>query len=443
MVDSSPQNYSPDKALRVAIIGAGVSGLTAAYYLSKNTCWDVTVFESRDRIGGHAHAHELVDDSGRNFVVDTGFIVFNDRNYPNFRQLLTNIEVDPHDTEMSFSVSLPRGGKRGHFEYNGGSLAGLFAQRRNVLNPKFWLLLRDIARFNNRAKRDRQSELGDQTVGAWLDKHSFNPDMITRYLLPMAGAIWSASPQRIRDFPVQSLFHFLDNHGLLNLSDRPQWCSLRGASQTYVNALVDACSADFRINAAVKQVITKDEGCALTTSNGDEHLFDAVLMACHADDALAMIAQPDAIEQSILGAFDYSENKVFLHSDREWMPVRRKAWASWNYIGSGDGENDPIAVSYWMNGLQKLTTDQLMVVTLNPSDSPKHIHRELMYRHPQFDLKAFHAQQRRSELQGHRNRWYAGAHWRWGFHEDGVISALWALQSMAVDVPLLDEMEDR
>jgi predicted NAD/FAD-binding protein len=210
-----------------------------------------------------------------------------------------------------------------------------------------------------------------------------------------------------------------------------------------VNALIKACPVEFRTNARIEQVIPHTEGCVLKTAGGEEHDFGAVVMACHADEALAMLADPDATERSILGAFDYSENTVFLHSDEKWMPQRRSAWASWNYMGSGDGENDPIAVSYYMNGLQELTTDQLMVVTLNPSQTPDRVIKKLVYRHPQFDLKAFDAQQRRAELQGHRNLWYAGAHWRWGFHEDGVISALWALQSMGVDVPLRDEMEAR
>jgi len=443
LIGLSTKSTISGSSKRVAVVGAGIAGLTSAFYLDRLTDHQVTVFETRDRIGGHAHSHQLVDDAGQAFVVDTGFIVFNDRNYPNFRQLLSTLDVDPHDTEMSFSVSLPRGGKRGGFEYNGGSLAGLFAQRRNLLNPRFWKLLRDIVRFNQLAKASRQTELGDQTVGAWLDQHGFGQAMVTQYLLPMAGAIWSASPQRIRDFPIQSLFHFLDNHGLLNLEDRPQWCSLRGGSRTYVNALLDACSAEFKVGSGVEQVIPSDTGCTLKTADGTEHEFDAVVMACHADEALAMLAEPDATERSILGAFDYSENTVFLHSDEQWMPLRRSAWASWNYMGSGDGEDDPIAVSYWMNGLQELTTEQLMVVTLNPAQTPARVIKKLVYRHPQFDLKAFHAQQRRGELQGHRNLWYAGAHWRWGFHEDGVISALWALKSMGVDVPLRDEMEPR
>ena len=223
-----------------------------------------------------------------------------------------------------------------------------------------------------------------------------------------------ASPKRILDFPVQSLFHFMDNH-VLSLGNRPQWCSLRGGSQTYVKSLVASCTAQFLTDAPVAQVTKTPDGPKVTLGNGEEHAFDAVVMACHADDALRMIQAPDDVERSILGAFDYSENKVFLHSDPQWMPKRRAAWASWNYIGSGEGEDDPIAVSYWMNGLQELSTDQLMVVTLNPSERPAHVHRELTYRHPQFDLKAIKAQYRRDELQGHCGLYYAGAHWRWGF----------------------------
>ena len=430
-----------DSMKRVAIVGAGISGLSAAYYASKHTQWEVSVFETNPRLGGHAHSHELCDDSGRRFVVDTGFIVFNDRNYPNFRAILDELDVAPHPTEMSFSVSLAEAGQRGSFEYNGGGFSGLFAQRSNVVSWKFWKLLKDIPRFNRLAKSSRKALRSvDQTVGQWLDEHGFDPWMVTRYLLPLAGAVWSMSPERVRDFPIQSLFHFLDNHGLLDLSNRPQWFSLKGGSRTYVDSLSLASGARFHIDHPVSCINPSDTGVELTCSDGSSEHFDAVIMACHADDALALIAQPDSVESHILGAFEYSDNKIVLHSDPTWMPVRRGAWASWNYVGSGDGENTPIAVSYWMNGLQQLDTDQLMVVTLNPDAPPRHVHRQLSYRHPQFDLKALKAQQRREELQGHRNIWYAGAHWRWGFHEDGVVSAIWALRAMGVSMPLLGEV---
>ena len=441
MADSAHNRFGPESSRRVAIVGAGISGLSAAYYASKHTHWAVTVFEAAPRLGGHAHSHELCDDSGRHFVVDTGFIVFNDRNYPNFRAILNDLEVAPHPTEMSFSVSLAESGQRGSFEYNGGGLSGLFTQRSNLLSWKFWKLLKEIPRFNRLAKASRTvRQAGNQTVGQWLDDHGFDPWMVTRYLLPLSGAVWSMSPERVRDFPIQSLFHFLDNHGLLDLSNRPQWFSLNGGSQTYVDSLSLASGARFHIDHPVSCITPCDMGVELTCSDGSSEHFDAVIMACHADDALALIEQPDSVESNILGAFEYSDNKIVLHSDPTWMPVRRGAWASWNYVGSGDGENTPIAVSYWMNGLQQLDTDQLMVVTLNPDAPPRHVHCQLSYRHPQFDLKALKAQQRREELQGHRNIWYAGAHWRWGFHEDGVVSAIWALRAMGVSMPLLGEV---
>ena len=433
---------NPNTAKRLAVVGAGISGLTAAYYASKLTQWDVTIFETSPRIGGHAHTHTLNDDSGQSFDVDTGFIVFNDRNYPNFRAILKELNVEQHRTEMSFSVSLPIDGRSGGFEYNGGSLGGLFVQRSQIVSLTFWKLLKEISRFNLRAKASLTHEQGlERTVGEWLDLHGFDESMVTRYLLPLAGAVWSASPQRIRDFPTRSLFHFLHNHGLLDLKDRPNWHSLRGGSQTYINSLVAGCSARFSTENPIEQIIPTQEGIELRCGDGAIEHFDYVLVACHADEALALLHQPDAFETEILGAFDYSDNKVFLHSDPAFMPIRRAAWASWNYVGSGDGESTPIAVSYWMNRLQELKTDQLMLVTLNPASMPQRVHRQLSYRHPQFDLKAIKAQQRQEELQGHRNIWYAGAYWRWGFHEDGVVSALWALRHMGVPAPLLDEME--
>ncbi len=442
MPTRASRRFAPEGSSRVAVVGAGISGLSAAYYASKLTQWDVTVFEANSRLGGHAHSHVLHDACGQSFVVDTGFIVFNDRNYPNFRAILSELNVAPHPTEMSFSVSLPDAGQRGGFEYNGGSLGGMFAQRSNLLSLKYWKLLKEIPRFNRLAKASRtEDQILDKKFGDWLDEHGFDPWMVTRYLLPLAGAVWSMSPERVLDFPIQSLFHFLDNHGLLDLSKRPQWYSLHDGSQTYVNALSAVTRARFCTDHPVSRITPIDAGVEVKCSDGSRERFDAVIMACHADEALALVHQPDSLEASILGAFDYSDNQIVLHSDPTWMPVRRSAWASWNYVGSGDGEHTPIAVSYWMNGLQQLNTSQLMVVTLNPGTLPGHVHRQLNYRHPQFDLKAVRAQQRREELQGHRNIWYAGAHWRWGFHEDGVVSAIWALRHMGVPVNLLGETE--
>ncbi len=436
--------FTAGSSSKIAVIGAGISGLTGAYYLTKLLGCEVHLFEARNRLGGHAHSHTLEFANERPFVVDTGFIVFNDRNYPNFRALLAELEVAPHPTDMSFSVSLAGRRGRGGFEYNGGNWRGLFAQYSNAFRPSFWQLLREIMRFTRRASETlKQGITIDESIGDWLTNNNFKGAFVAHYLLPMSGAIWSTSPRRVLDFPISALFHFLANHGLLDLSDRPQWYSLRGGSQTYVQSLARQIPDTLRLNEGVQAVITTPTGVEIVTSSGQREPFDAVLMACHADDALKLLDQPDALERDILGSFSYSENRVFLHSDATLMPVRRAAWASWNYVGSGQQDDELIAVSYWMNHLQELTTKHLMVVTLNPAKQPDHIHRELIYRHPQFDLRARQAQRRRAELQGHRRIWYAGAHWRWGFHEDGARSALEALQSMGVDAPLLGEMEGR
>jgi hypothetical protein len=426
----------------VAVIGGGISGLTAAYHLQKDSPWDVTLFEARDRLGGHADTQTVSISGEPDVVVDTGFIVFNDRNYPNFRRLLRGLDISPHPTEMSFSVSLTEDGVRGGFEYNGASLAGLFVQRRNLIRPMHWLLLREIARFNREAKAWLRAGVeSDLPTGQWLAARGFGQQMLSRYLLPMTGAIWSASPSRILDFPANSMLHFLDNHGLLDLANRPQWFSLRGGSQTYVQSLARACDARWVVGDPVQRVRRIQDGVVIERAGGASERFDGVVMACHADDALRLLDTPDRLEREVLGAFRYSENRVYLHSDPEFMPQRRAAWASWNYVGSGTSETAPIALSYWMNALQDLDTDRLMVVTLNPESAPRQIHRELVYRHPQFDVSASIAQRRRAALQGHRGVWYAGAHWRWGFHEDGVVSGITAVQSMGVDVPLLGEVE--
>ncbi len=432
----------PKKPARVAIVGAGISGLAAADAIGRHTPWDVTLFETRERLGGHAHTHQMAFPGEAEFSVDTGFIVCNNRNYPNFRNLLTRLDVDLHPTEMSFSVSLTEAGERGSFEYSGGTLSGLFVQRRNLLRPAHWLLLREIARFNREAKAATKSRTAREVrTGDWLEERGFGDPMVTRYLLPMTGAIWSSSPSQILDFPVSSMFHFMDNHGLLDFVNRPQWYSLRGGSHTYVRALASACRASIEVGKAVTQVAPRPDGTWVSFEGRNSERFDAVLMACHADDALRLLSDPDALEREILGAFHYSNNHVFLHSDARFMPRRRAAWAAWNYLGSGTGESAPIAVTYWMNALQDLQTERLMLVTLNPNQTPANVHRELVYRHPQFDQAAVAAQKKRPQIQGHRNVWYAGAHWRWGFHEDGVVSGITAVRSMGVDVPMLGEME--
>jgi predicted NAD/FAD-binding protein len=427
---------------RVAVIGAGVSGLSMAFHLGRETNWDVTVIEGRTRIGGHAHTHQLEFLDEPSFPVDTGFIVFNDRNYPHFRRLISELEIDATATDMSFSVSLPGPKGRGAFEYSGAGINGLFAQRSNALRPSFWRLLRDIDRFNRAGRATlRGGDFEDEPVGEWLSRRSFSAEFINRYLLPMAGAVWSASPQKIRAFPISSLFHFLDNHGLLEWNNRPQWLSIRGGSEVYVRQLVKACRATFKVGSEVTSILRQDKGVRVDLADGESDQYDAVVLACHADDALKLLSDSDPLESEILGSFEYSTNTTYLHSDPSLMPLRRQAWACWNYVGSGSSEDDPIAVSYWMNALQQLNTKRLMVVTLNPDKTPQDVHKEVTYRHPQFDMKARQAQHRRDELQGHRNAWYAGAHWRWGFHEDGVVSAVTACRSMGVPVPLLDEVE--
>ena len=435
-------SLDPEAPHRVAVVGAGISGLTCAHALTQHTAWDVTVFEARTRLGGHADTQYIEGLDEPSFPVDTGFIVFNDRNYPNFRRLIGDLGLQPTPTNMSFSVSLPGPSGAGAFEYNGGGIRGLFAQPSNVLRPRFWRLLRGIVRFNGLARQAlKDPAQGDRSLGSWLAEHGFGEDVVNRYLLPMAGAVWSASPERIRDFPIGSLFHFLDNHGLLELNNRPQWYSLRGGSQTYVRALADTTPAKFVIGDPVLSVHRTEQGVEVRRAEGQHDHFDALVMACHGDDALSLLGDSDALEEELLGAFKYSENRVYLHSDPSHMPVRKAAWACWNYMGTGTAEDDPIAVSYWMNALQELTTERLMVVTLNPSTEPLHVHRQLTYRHPQFDAPARQAQKRRGELQGHRRVWYAGAHWRWGFHEDGVVSGLTAVQSMGAPVTMLGEME--
>ncbi|SDJ66276.1 hypothetical protein SAMN04488540_11169 [Ferrimonas sediminum] len=406
---------------RIAIIGSGISGLTCGHMLHRHH--DITLFEAADTLGGHTATVEVKVD-GRSWAIDTGFIVFNDRTYPNFRRLMAQLRVPSQATEMSFSVHNPTSG----LEYNGHSLSTLFAQKRNLLSLPFLTLIREILRFNRLCKTElRDNTLGsDETLGQFLAAHQFSDYFAEHYILPMGAAIWSSSLTQMRDFPLLFFIRFFDNHGLLNISNRPQWYVIRDGSREYIGPMIKGFEQQIRLATPVASVTRLDDGVALTLDDGGKEVFDEVIFACHSDQALALLADASEQEQQVLGAIRYKDNQVVLHTDTSLLPQRRAAWAAWNYRLNRD-PGLPAQVTYNMNILQRLEQSApTFCVTLNQGadiDSAK-VLRTFSYAHPVFDRASLAAQAQRDSICGQRRSHFCGAYWYNGFHEDGVRSAL-------------------
>jgi uncharacterized protein len=405
--------------MRIAIIGSGIAGLTCAHLLSRRHA--VTVFEAADRVGGHTHTVD-VQWRGQQYAVDTGFIVFNDWTYPQFIRLLQHLGVGSRVTEMSFSVHDPRTG----FEYNGHDLLSLFAQRRNLLSPGFWGMLRDVLRFNRQALADLDQQRidGATTLGSYLQDNRYGERFIEHYIVPMGSAIWSMSRADMLHFPLQFFVRFCRNHGLLSVNQRPQWRVIEGGSRSYLAPLCQPFAEHIRLNCPVQRVSRDVQGVNVTWATGSER-FDKVVFACHSDQALALLDAPSEQEQAILGAIRYASNDVVLHTDTRLLPRRRRAWASWNYR-LGGSEQAPAALTYDMNILQGIDAPVTFCVSLNQTAliDPAQILARFEYAHPQYSLAAVAAQARQGELQGPLHSYFCGAYWANGFHEDGVLSAL-------------------
>ncbi|MGX5218320.1 NAD(P)/FAD-dependent oxidoreductase [Pseudomonas segetis] len=405
--------------MKIAIIGSGISGLTSAYLLNRKH--QITVFEASDWIGGHTHTVE-VETAGKRFAIDTGFIVFNDWTYPHFIRLLGQLGVAYKPTQMSFSVSDPVSGT----EYNGNSLNSLFAQRSNLISPRFWNMVRDILRFNREVIDDLNNYRihPSMTLGQYLKAGGYCSRFTEHYIVPMGAAIWSMSLQDMLDFPLQFFVRFFKNHGLLSVNNRPQWCVIEGGSSRYIAPLSASFKQHIRLNCPVQRVERDAEGVNIYSTNGLER-FDKVVFACHSDQALALLAQPSAQERQILGALRYADNDVVLHTDTRLLPQRPLAWASWNYRLGGPVEQ-PAAVTYNMNILQGIQSDTTFCVSLNQSAQiePSKILGRYSYSHPQYSLDSVGAQSRHEELLGPNHSYFCGAYWANGFHEDGVVSAL-------------------
>ncbi|MCB1801444.1 MAG: FAD-dependent oxidoreductase [Gammaproteobacteria bacterium] len=424
-----------NKSRRVAVVGSGISGAASAWLL-RDAC-DVSLFEQEARFGGHTHTVS-VDEGDRSLRIDTGFMVYNRPNYPLLSALFDHLSVASYPTDMSFAASFDGG----RLEYAGTDLNGLFGQRRNLLQRDFWRLLSDILRFNRVAGQAlRSPPADDECLADFLDRHAFGDGFRQHYLYPMAAAIWSSPSARIAHFPALSFLRFFANHGLIRLADRPQWLTVEGGSRAYLDRLLDDLGGRARVAARVVSVERRREGATLVFADGQRAQFDDVILACHSDQALALLASPTAEERDVVGAISYQPNRVLLHTDPALMPKQRRVWSSWNYLREGTSADDPVSVTYWMNSLQRLATRRDYFVSLNPVREPAaaSIVGEYHYEHPVFDAGALRAQRQLHRIQGRERTWFAGAWTGYGFHEDGMRSAVEVAAALGARVPWLEQ----
>jgi predicted NAD/FAD-binding protein len=403
--------------VRIAIIGSGISGLTAAHLLHPEH--DITVYEAGDHVGGHTNTIR-VDTDEATWHVDTGFIVLNDRNYPRFEALLDGLGVARQPTEMSFSVSA----QDEDFEYSSGGVRGLLAQPSNLARPRFLAMVADYVRFNRAARALLVDPDDDRSLGAFLEDEGFSRWFVDRLLVPQAAAVWSTDPGQMWSFPARFLVQFFAQHGMLSLTGRPQWSTIAGGSARYVEALTAPFAQRIRARTPIVAVSRHPTHVEVVPAGGPAEEFDEIVVAAHADQALALLTDPSQAEAEILGAFPYQPNEAVLHTDRALLPRRRAAWAAWNYHLAPESHGR-CAVTYYMNHLQALDADRPFCVTLNRTAAiaPEHVIRVIPYAHPVFTREAMAAQRRHDEISGAERTHYCGAYWRWGFHEDGVASA--------------------
>ncbi|MGB0683322.1 MAG: NAD(P)/FAD-dependent oxidoreductase [Magnetovibrionaceae bacterium] len=423
-------------AKRFAVIGSGIGGMSAAWALAQ--CHAVDLLEKDDRIGGHSHTQDVeVADGPRSengigsVPVDTGFIVYNEKNYPNLVALFEHLGVPTKPSDMSFAASLDDGG----LEYSGTDMNGLFGQRINILRPRFWRMIRGILRFYKEApERLATGELDTITLGQLLDDGGYHDSFVRDHLLPMGAAIWSTPSEEMRDYPAAAFVRFFESHGLLKVDDRPQWRTVDGGSREYVKRITDHPNLTLRRGVAVAQVQRLGNGkVSVIQESGQSDIYDGVVIAAHADQALALLADPLSQEAELLSAFAYTKNIAYLHSDPHLMPKRRRVWSSWNYLNRESAENQgTVFVSYWMNLLQGLETKRDIFVTLNPDVAPREelTHSVMTYTHPLFSKAAIAAQKRLWSIQGQGNVWFAGSYFGHGFHEDALQSGLAAAEGL-------------
>ena len=420
--------------MRIAIVGAGISGLGAAWALHRDH--DIAVYEANDYPGGHANTVE-VETQGRRIAVDTGFIVYNEPNYPNLTALFDHLGVPTQPSTMSFAASLDGG----RFEY-AGSGPGLFVQKSNLVRPRLWRMVRDVLRFYREAPALLEyghDPAGDIGLGAFLSQGGYSETFVRDHLMPMAAAIWSGTPQTLLAFPARSFAQFFRNHGLLKLWDRPQWRTVTGGSRVYVETLTAPFADRIRLNAPVASIARTPDGVLVKTADGHLDRFDQVVLASHADQTLALLGDDaTARERALLGAFRYEANRAILHQDETLMPKRRGVWSSWNYVSqSRADEGRAVSVTYWMNRLQSIDEAVPLFVSLNPLRAPKpeSVLFSTTYMHPQYDLESLQAQRALPEIQGVNRTWFCGSYCGYGFHEDGLSAGLSVAAALGAPAP--------
>ena len=415
--------------MKVAIIGSGISGLTAAYLLQKEH--DITVFEANDYIGGHTHTHEI-SQNNKTWSVDSGFIVYNEKTYPNFIRLLKKLKVGVQKTTMGFSVKAPSK----NLEYAGGSINMVFAQRLNLFKPSFLIMLKDIFRFNRLAARELERVDEKSTILSFLEKHKFSKPFIENYIIPMGAAIWSTAANKTTEMPAAFYIRFFKNHGLLQIFNRPQWFVIKGGSKSYVQKIVEGFKEKIFLSRPVTIVERSlSEVRVYCDNESDPILFDKVIFATHSDQALALLKEPSENEKAVLEALPYQKNTAIVHTDESLMPKNKTTWSSWNYLLSGDLKK-PVTLTYNMNILQSLQAKPDFLVTLNSLNeiNPSKIIKKIDYAHPLFTVDGINAQKKKSQISGHNNTYYCGAYWGNGFHEDGVNSALEVCKAFGVSL---------
>jgi uncharacterized protein len=412
--------------MRIAIIGSGIAGMTAAYRL--NAAHDITVFEAADHFGGHTYTRDI-EMAGQHYAVDMGFIVFNNRTYPSFVAMMNELGVESQPSNMSFSLQCERTG----LEYNGTSINSLFAQRLNLVRPSFLRMVADILRFNRESQKLLLSHDSRLTLGEYLAEHGYSRPFIERYIVPMGRAIWSATEEALLHWPARFFVDFFERHGFLTVNDRPQWKAIRGGSREYARKLTAAYRQRIRLRTPVQSVKRMHDSVMVRTARGEVERFDYVMFACHSDQALVMLEKPTPQESEILGAFPYQPNEVVLHTDARMLPNAPLARAAWNYHLLAERQ-DGVALTYDMNILQTLVSPKPFLVTLNRTGDidPKKIIHSVLLDHPVYTPEAVAAQKRRHEVSGRNRTFYCGAYWRYGFHEDGVVSAEWAVRDFNI-----------
>ncbi len=419
--------------MKLAVIGSGISGLGAAWLAHQDPSgrYDVRLFEKNSRIGGHANT-VIAEKDEISVPVDTGFIVYNELNYPNLINLFQILDIETIASDMSFGVSL----RDGELEYE-GSLRGLFAQKKNLLNLRFWSMIRGLVNFYRNAVVEQHNGPEDETLGAFIDRCRLPNAFVEDHLLPMGAAIWSCPSETMRNYPARAFIQFMENHRLLDFTGRPQWRTVKGGSRSYVHKITEALGSRISTGADIQGLRREAGGVILSIKGEGDIWFDKVIMAAHANESLAMISDAHTEETEILSSFSFQPNEVILHSDSRLMPKARKAWAAWNYETLSAGQGTDVCVTYWMNRLQSIDDGFPLFVTLNPLQMPADhlIHQTLSYEHPVFDAKAIRAQQRLKRIQGRNNLYWCGAWTANGFHEDGLKSAVAAMKTLGVNVP--------